>query len=117
MGTRLYPETSPDIMEHLAGVPAGTWDRLSKYESINPERNSSEEDVWYDKLFQDHDLLALYNFKLFGWGKLTPEVSGYLKDHGHNTVCGQTQDPMQVKEILFRQGVSIESCIIHLSWS
>ena len=117
MGTRLYPVTN-DVcfIEKLAGVPAGTHERLKAFEAEKPAMGSADNEEWYDKLFADDDLHALHSFDLYGWGKLNGNVCDWLKAHGHDTVCGEVTDPDQAREILALQGVTAEG-VTAIYWS
>ena len=48
MGTRLYPKTTnPEILERLAGVPAGTYKLYRAIKDEHAERKAELERQWY----------------------------------------------------------------------
>ena len=100
MGTRLYPLTKNEsIIERLAGVPEGTTQKLRAFEKLRESINSDE---WHDKLSDSPAMDRLYDFELFGWGKLNSEQWDLAK-----AICGDeeyysgsTKDPEQVRLML-----------------
>jgi hypothetical protein len=109
MGTRLYYESKVISEEVLAGVPEGTAELLSILESMRPRGVMAlylgDEDAWHDLLEENPNLLKLYTFRLFGYGKINGQVHQYLKDHGFSPECGATSDPAHIREILILQDV------------
>lgn len=89
MGTRLYPKTDrKDIIEILAGVPLGTSVSLKALES---KRDSMRGDEWYDMMDAYTDESVLYDFELFGFGKLNSEQWGIAKElYGEDAYNGGT---------------------------
>jgi len=117
MGTRLYPDVSNDVMERLVKVPEGTWARLEEFEKTRPNDFSEEIEAWYDTLVSDTELSTLYNFKLYGWGKLYTETCQYISEHGMDSACGETKDSVHVATILNLQGIETAEKISSLSWN
>lgn len=69
MGTRLYPiTTNTDILERIAGVPQGT---SAKLEALVEQRAEMSSEAWHNMLDQHVDAERLYDFQLFGFGKLS----------------------------------------------
>jgi len=121
MGVRLYPN-GPE--EFLAGVTEGTSKTLDELEARQPKFDGPEMDKWYEELFADSDLIALHNFRMSGFGKLTAEVFTYIKYFNWDENAGHTNDPVHVKNILNLQfltrediGTYKKSLITEISWS
>lgn len=111
MGVLLYPEgLTGEQMEQLAGVPAGTWDRLLVHEAIMPRDHNSI------VLVHDPQMATLYHFKLFGFGKLTREALNILGSMGVDKSCGHTSEPDRVQALLRAQGIQSD-IIKSVSWS
>ena len=118
MGVLLYPEgLTGEQMEQLAGVPAGTWNRLTTHEAIMPRNhNSSKMGTWHEVLDHDPQMMALYHFKLFGFGKLTREALNILGSMGVDKSCGHTSKYDRVQALLRAQGIQSD-VIKSVSWS
>ena len=78
MGIRLYqitpenltPEQSAQCRETMAGVPAGTAERLDEISTCYSEHSGR----YFEAVMQDENLDRLHSFELFGWGKFrSPE--------------------------------------------
>ena len=101
MGTRLYPITDRvDLLERLAGVSEGTSERLKELEKL---RETMETIDWYNEIEKYPEAMRLYDFQLFGWGKLNTEQWGIVKETcstDEEYWCGHTRDPKLVLELL-----------------
>jgi len=101
MGTRLYPLTErTDLIERIAGVPQGTTKIL---EELKQKREVWGTDAWYDMMDDYPDAMRLYDFQLFGFGKLNTAqwdiaISIYGPDDVYNG--GYTKDKSLVREML-----------------
>jgi hypothetical protein len=85
MGTRLYVNTQDRaIIETLAGVPAGTFDRL---DAINAKHYDDDYDRYCD-IQDDPHLAALAHFDLFGFSKFDLRLLPDGKDYA----CDRTED-------------------------
>jgi hypothetical protein len=103
MGVRLYPkDVSPEQMERLADVPAGTWARLEAYEAKQPNEAGPKLDAWYDGLYHDADMVNLHQFKTFGWGRVKAETMELIRSIGDEN-AGHTDDPKQISGLLTLQ--------------
>ena len=78
MGIRLYPitpenltpEQSVQCRETMAGVPAGTAQRLGELSAKHGQHSGR----YFEVIMQDENLDRLHSFDLFGWGKFrSPE--------------------------------------------
>ena len=84
MGIRLHPKSEdPAVLEKLAGVPAGTHQRLKEREKKHKadlkaledgtlDREISPYDLEYDQYCEiedDPELCKMKNFLIYGWGK------------------------------------------------
>jgi len=68
MATRLYPLTKNKAsIEKMAGVPEGTHAKLEEIESRYSEMRGDE---FHHAIHADSNVGALYNFILFGWGRV-----------------------------------------------
>lgn len=100
MGTRLYPITDrTELIERIAGVPQGTTAVLEDLESLREDLGS---EAWYELMDQHPDAMRLYDFQLFGFGKLNNQQWSIAR-----TVCeageeysGSTKDKTLVRELL-----------------
>jgi hypothetical protein len=122
MGVRLYPEgCTPELMEVLAHVPAGTWARLAIHEAKYPPYTDDEAmDDWYETLLADHDINVLYTFKHFGYGKLNGMAYTLVKAMDGDENAGYTEDSDRVRALLKVQGTVSEDdmkLITAVSWS
>jgi hypothetical protein len=141
MGTRIYPTTrNGNILEILAGVPAGTHASLTKITLDNNaevERLQREGLDWVAidevkfqqwKKFQLLPEGGLDGFLTFGWGKFTNETYEIIKGNipaGEDEEwvwCGGTTDVGLIDSIMEAQGVDLEKLGINpedlegLSW-
>lgn len=117
MGVRLYPEgLSPEQMEELAKVPAGTWARLAAHEALRPKGWGEAEDRWYDILDHDPQMAAMHHFKVFGFGKLTEEAENILDHMDADRDCGHTSEYDRVQALIRAQGIH-PGDIKAVSWS
>lgn len=106
MGVRLFPvydEMNKSFEERLAGVSAGTWERLNELD-IQLKAGKLTEERYYELVCSDGSLGALSDFRLFGYGKLTDETWKYLKYNGFDTENGTTLDLHQIEDLLRCQG-------------
>ena len=129
MATRLYPDTEDaTLLEQLAGVPAGTAEALARFQAERravealayaemeeiralsrwcgkrvrrraARRDPAEET--YDLREAQPALAALYDFQLYGWGRLGAWRD--LEEAGHDPVVGATDDPHLLIELLYSQ--------------
>ena len=111
MAVRLYPHNqSPELLECLAGVPSGTFQRLTAIQERHPQRNApgpegyEAAEQYYAEISADPDINALDNQLVFGWGRLTPQAQELASIFGSPYV-GSTHDPEQVRMLLDAQGV------------
>lgn len=92
MGTRLYIKSSLSE-EEITGVPVGTAALLDAFEAKDSDgRMSESEDVWYDELQKDPNMSRLFNYRVFGLGKLTRGSYVYLEPKGFDINSGSTKD-------------------------
>lgn len=96
MATRLYPNTdSPRVLEHLAGVPEGTFKKLEKMEN---ETQFDEDSKW--KHIQTDPVCAILdNFLTFGWGRIC-----YVPE-GHDYTSGSVKREELVREMARKHGI------------
>lgn len=100
MGTRLYVSTNkPEVLEILAGVPRGTAAKLEDLEQLRSDMGS---DAWYDMMDQHPDASTLWDFRLFGFGKLNGAQWDLAKEicEDDDVCCGHTEDPEQMLAML-----------------
>lgn len=84
MGTRLYPITNNTaILETLAGVPHGTAILL---EELYQKKKDMTGDAWYDMMDNHPEAMALYDFQLFGFGKLNSAQWAIARE-----ICGEDE--------------------------
>lgn len=106
MGTRLYPITDNiSIIERLAGVAPGTDVLLRQLEATWKETRSDvwDSDTLYDLLDQHPDANRLYDFQLFGWGKLNLQQWALIRTmttSEDDLYAGSTTDPVMMKKLL-----------------
>ena len=118
MAVRLYPHNqSPDLLERLAGVSPGTYQRLMAIREAYPQRNAPGLEgyeaaaQYYAKIFADADVNALDNQLVYGWGRLTPHALQVAKRIG-SACFGSIHDPRQVQRLLLAQGVELQNVAI-----
>jgi len=141
MGTRIYPTTrNGNILEILAGVPAGTFESLQtllteQKAQMDKARNERKDFVELDQIDYEHYKARqnrpeglLDGFLTFGWGKFTNET--YELINGNIPVGadedwlwnGGTTDVGLIDSIMEAQGVDLEKLGINpedlegLSW-
>lgn len=134
MATRLYPQTDDRaLLEILAGVPAGTGAALERFEAERDlvERQAAERqrpigqlERWSGKAVrtnapqlddvqletyrlrrQQPALERLYDFQRRGWGRLRDWRA--VEEAGLDPVCGQTDEPHLMLELIFGQHVEL----------
>ena len=118
MAVRLYPHNqSPDLLERLAGVPPGTYQRLISIREHYPQRNNpglegyEASSQYYAEIFADPDVNALDNQLVYGWGRLTPQAQQLAKRI--DSACfGSIHDPKQVQFLLTAQGIDLQDVTI-----
>ena len=126
MATRLYPHNqSPDLLERLAGVPPGTYQRLMSIRERYGQRNTpglegyEAAEQYYAEVFADPDINALDSQLVFGWGRLTPQAEQLAKQID-SASFGSIRDPNQVQLLLTAQGIALHNVTIAelggLSW-
>lgn len=93
-GIRLYPNVSHDDMERLAGVPAGTWDRLQA----------------------SGDIIKLHDFKTFGWGRMKEQAIEYIEENFNGVRVGSTDNPSHSQALIRAMGITAEG-ITSVRWS
>lgn len=121
------------LLERLAGVPAGTTAELRAFEAERAVAEVAEDarnrtlvrllewagkidpDVHYDQAFLDagfrtYELLheqphlsALHDFRLWGWGRLSPAGVEAVEAAGLDPVCGGTGDRLLVISLVLGQ--------------
>lgn len=94
MGVRLYIKSSLSE-EEITGVPKGTSALLDAFE-VKGNDGSMTEDAWHDELQRDKDMSLLFNYRVFGFGKLTRGVFVYLESRGFDIDSGSTTDPEHI---------------------
>ena len=114
MATRLYPNNAiPELLERLAGVPQGTYERLVAVDDKYPLRHGmntkgfAQRQAHYDEIYADVNLNALEDMRVFGWGRLAPSVSAIIQEIGDYEYGGGITDPVQTQRILAVQGVDL----------
>lgn len=115
MATRLYPNTnSPEILEKLAGVPAGT---ARKLEAIREKYQAQRQEAWatfhsiiaagstaeaaqeacydhsvgeaeYNEISANPEVSRMDHFMVFGWSRLSPEASAIVAELGEDPCIG-----------------------------
>ena len=106
MGTRLYPKTNDSsIMERLAGVAPGTQALLEKLEATWKETRSDDwdSDTLYDLLDAHPEANRLYDFHLFGWGKLNSDQWTLIRNNvtsEDDVYGGSTSDPRLMQQLV-----------------
>jgi len=95
MGIYLTPRTDDvAVLEQLAGVPAGTHQRLLDVTVKYPGRDLPGRDdydqaqAYYKEIFGDPDLNALDNLRTYGFGRIKPAVSVVVQEAGKDTQAG-----------------------------
>jgi hypothetical protein len=94
MATRLYPVTTDTtILEKLAGVPAGTDNRLEETRKL---ADTLSRDEAYDLIQKDDDVANYDNFCTFGYGRINYQL---VDDLGYDSCSGRTNLPEHVRAI------------------
>ena len=122
MGIYLSPRTD-DVaaLEQLAGVPAGTHQRLLDPGRDLPGRDGYDQtQAYYEEIFGDTDLNALDNLRTYGFGRIKPAVFTILREAGKDTQAGSVTNPDLVRLVVDVQGVDLNSVPLEklqgLSW-
>lgn len=114
--TRLYPMTEvPEVLERLAGVPAGTHAALEvlreKYKALKAGATSSKryelEEEEYEELDTKSDLGTLDHFLTFGWGRVNMNVLVAANPANEGECSGRELDTVKVGEILLGHGIAV----------
>lgn len=92
-------------MERLAGVAPGTEALLRQLEATWKETRSDEwdSDTLYDLLDAHPEANRLYDFHLFGWGKLNSQQWELIKTvttSEDDLYAGSTTDPVMMKKLV-----------------
>ena len=118
MAVRLYPHNqSPELLERLAGVPTGTFQRLTAVQERHPQRNApgpegyAASEQYYAEISADPDINALDNQLVFGWDRLTLQAQELASSFGSPYV-GSIHDPEPVRMLLEAQGVALKDVTI-----
>jgi hypothetical protein len=118
MAVRLYPHNqSPELLERLAGVPTGTFQRLTTVQERHPQRNApgpegyEAAEQYYAEISADPDINALDNQLVFGWGRLTSQAQELASSFGSPYV-GSVHDPEPVRMLLEAQGVELQDVAV-----
>ena len=118
MAVRLYPHNqSPELLERLANVPPGTFQRLMDIRERYPQRNApglegyEAAGQYYAEIFADPQVNALDNQLVFGWGRLTPQAQR-LASQLDSPDFGSIHDPKQVRVLLDAQGVELQDVAV-----
>lgn len=112
------PETQNAMNEQLAGVPAGTWMRLSALRAQHPTGWESLE--YASAMMADAECANLDCFEVCGWGQPTREFLALVREFGLSPDCGQTTDSTQVRLLLGAQNLDVsfvQPLIVGLAWS
>ena len=109
MGTRLYPRTKNEAaLEKLAGVPAGTAEKLREMEARHKAARvgNTDPDLEYRQWCEIHNsALGDYShFLLYGWGKF----DGLGLAEGY---AGSLTDLDKCRELLRRNGISADAAL------
>ncbi len=122
MGIRLYPNTKNVAnLEILAGVPAGTAQKLTEIEARHPNRhgvnNWSAVEAFYDELYlkENSDVNAYQHFLLNGWGKF--DHCGIV-DSFDVECCGSENDAQKIRMLFALNGINADVSLCEgISWS
>jgi hypothetical protein len=116
MGIRLYPNTKDRTkLEVLAGVPAGTYDRLEAIETKHREEAITKRasGTWseysdgyrqWQEINNDPHLGDLCGFLLYGWGKFN-DPDGLTNDDNHDRSCSGSLSGEPAARLLEQNGV------------
>ena len=118
MAVRLYPHNqSPELLERLANVSPGTYQRLMDIRDRYPQRNDpglegyEAAEQYYAEIFADPQVNALDNQLVFGWGRLTPQAQ-HLAGQLNSPYFGSIHDPQQVCLLLEAQRVELQGVAV-----
>ena len=118
MAVRLYPHNqSPELLERLASVPPGTYQRLMEIRERHPQHNAPGLEgyeaaaQYYAEIFADPQVNALDNQLVFGWGHLTPQAQR-LAGQLDSPYFGSIHDPQQVRLLLKAQGIELQDIAV-----
>lgn len=104
--TRLYPYTrNPEVLERLAGVPAGTSQAADQLDRELEAARFDDEAYEAAERAAGEAACALRGFRIFGWGRFRGWQAA--EDAGHDPVSGSTSDEDLVAALLRAQGVSL----------
>ena len=126
MAVRLYPHNqSPALLERLANVPPGTYQRMMDIRERYYQRNApglegyEAAGQYYAEIFADPQVNALDNQLVFGWGRLTLQAQR-LASQLNSLDFGSIHDPKQVRLLLEAQGIELRNVAVvelgGLSW-
>ena len=110
MATRLYPNhKTPELLERLAGVPQGTYERLAAVDDKYCAQVTGDggQRAHYLEVSLDSNLSALETLRTSGWGKLTPTALAVIQEIGTKHEYGKTTDPILVRRVLVAQNVDL----------
>ena len=117
MGIYLVPRTD-DVaaLEQLAGVPAGTHQRLLDPGRDLPGRDGYDQaQAYYEDIFSDPDLNALDNLRTYGFGRIKPAVSDIVQEAGKDTQAGTILHAGSLmRQIIEIQGVDLNGVPIEM---
>ncbi|MBN1666413.1 MAG: hypothetical protein JW862_04975 [Anaerolineales bacterium] len=118
MAVRLYPHNqSLELLERLANVPPGTYQRLMAVRQRYSQRNDpglegyEDSRQYYAEIFADPDINTLDSQLVFGWGRLTPKAE-QLAGQFTSPDFGSIHDPQQVRLLLKAQGVELRDVAV-----
>ena len=122
MGIYLSPQTdNVAVLEQLAGVPAGTHQRLLDPGRDLPGRDGYDQaQAYYEEIFGDPDLNALDNLRTYGFGRIKPAAFTILREAGKDTRAGSVTNPDLVRLVVDVQGADLNGVPLEkiqgLSW-
>jgi hypothetical protein len=121
MGMRLYPNTQRvESVEKLAGVPAGTMERLDALrkqygvddESLGFFERENAYGRFFDAKERDANVNVLDHFVLFGWGKV------YSPEHQNEWGGGRIDDIATVAALFKDEGIEADPALTEgVHWS
>lgn len=98
--TRLYPVTTrPEVLERLAGVPAGTSAAADQLAQELARLDGLDYDAWDAAISRAGEAAnALHDFRLFGWGRF--QGASLAAAAGHDPEAGRSSDERLVAAVL-----------------
>ena len=122
MGIYLSPRTDDvAVLEQLAGVPAGTHQRLLEVDAKYPGRDLADRDgydqaqAYYKEIFGDLELNALDDLRTYGFGRIHPAVSVIVQEAGKDTQAGTILHAgCLMRQIIAVQGVDLNGVPIEM---